>query len=86
MPVTVMMADLDNFKNINDTYGHPFGDIVLEAVAKALSTGLRQSDCLARYGGEEFVAFFPGLSGKIWRRNDASAKKQPRGNPVSSFR
>ncbi|NLC23694.1 MAG: diguanylate cyclase [Oxalobacter sp.] len=65
IPVTVMMADLDNFKNINDTYGHPFGDIVLEAVAKALSTGLRQSDCLARYGGEEFVAFFPGLSGEM---------------------
>lgn len=65
IPVTVMMADLDNFKNINDTYGHPFGDIVLEAVAKTLSSGLRQSDCLARYGGEEFVAFFPGISGEM---------------------
>lgn len=60
-PLTVIMADLDHFKNVNDTYGHPFGDVVLESVAASIGAVLRKSDCLARYGGEEFAAFMPGL-------------------------
>lgn len=61
LPLTVFMADLDHFKVINDTYGHPFGDIVLERVCNTISEVLRKTDCFARYGGEEFVAVFPGL-------------------------
>lgn len=60
-PLTVFMADLDHFKKINDTYGHPFGDIVLEQVCNTISDELRKTDCFARYGGEEFVALLPGL-------------------------
>lgn len=51
----VLFADIDKFKNVNDTYGHQFGDLVLQTVAQALRQMLRRADVLARYGGEEFV-------------------------------
>lgn len=53
---TVMMVDADKFKTINDTYGHPVGDKVLQAIANSLKIRLRKSDIVARYGGDEFVA------------------------------
>jgi diguanylate cyclase (GGDEF)-like protein len=52
---TVLMADLDYFKQVNDTYGHEAGDATLKALAKALSSSVRASDLLIRYGGEEFL-------------------------------
>jgi diguanylate cyclase len=55
-PLALMMLDLDNFKLINDTYGHPAGDLVLQTVANAIVRVFpRRSDFIARYGGEEFV-------------------------------
>ncbi|GHV04946.1 hypothetical protein FACS1894217_01000 [Clostridia bacterium] len=60
--VFVLMADLDHFKAVNDTYGHMFGDKVLKAAADALASCVRRTDCLARYGGEEFVAFLSGVT------------------------
>lgn len=57
--VSVLILDIDFFKHINDTYGHPVGDEVLKAVAQACQTLLRQPDFLVRYGGEEFVAVLP---------------------------
>ncbi|MEX0702688.1 MAG: HDOD domain-containing protein [Planctomycetales bacterium] len=54
-PVGMIFLDIDRFKQLNDTHGHPFGDQVLVRVAEALGTALRKSDILARYGGEEFV-------------------------------
>jgi diguanylate cyclase (GGDEF)-like protein len=53
------MADLDNFKLVNDTYGHPAGDQVLREVAAILAGECRRSDLPARYGGEEFVIILP---------------------------
>ena len=53
--VGLIFLDLDHFKVLNDTYGHPFGDTILCEVARALSDGTRESDVVARYGGEEFV-------------------------------
>jgi diguanylate cyclase (GGDEF)-like protein len=52
---TVLMADLDYFKQINDTYGHEAGDATLKALAKALTASVRASDLVIRYGGEEFL-------------------------------
>jgi two-component system, cell cycle response regulator len=54
-PLTVIMADVDHFKRVNDTHGHQAGDVVLRHVAGLLGGALRTEDLLARYGGEEFV-------------------------------
>ena len=55
-PLCLIMADLDYFKEINDTCGHPVGDLVLRDTAARLGSALRDFDLVARYGGEEFVA------------------------------
>jgi len=61
--LTLMILDLDHFKQVNDTYGHPSGDDVLRAVSKVLVDTLRQDDFTARIGGEEFACLLPN-SGK----------------------
>jgi len=58
-PLSVAMADLDLFKEINDTYGHLSGDALLRRVAMAMRSCLRATDVLGRYGGEEFLLVFP---------------------------
>ena len=55
-PVSVILCDVDHFKNINDRYGHEAGDAVLRTVAGVLRGTLRETDALARWGGEEFIA------------------------------
>ncbi|HEY3329419.1 MAG TPA: GGDEF domain-containing protein [Capsulimonadaceae bacterium] len=54
-PVSLLMCDIDHFKNVNDTFGHDVGDRVLEAVAFAIQSGLRENDIAGRLGGEEFA-------------------------------
>ena len=56
------MIDIDNFKKVNDNYGHPVGDQVLIAIARALRQRLRTSDIVGRYGGEEFAVILPDTS------------------------
>ncbi len=57
-PLCVLILDLDNFKKVNDDYGHQFGDIVLKDVSRALMDQVRDTDILVRFGGEEFVVIF----------------------------
>jgi len=59
-PLTLLMMDLDHFKEINDTYGHPAGDAVLQSVAAIVKKVARPQDLAARYGGEEMVLIMPG--------------------------
>jgi diguanylate cyclase (GGDEF)-like protein len=60
-PCCVMMVDLDNFKKVNDTFGHAGGDATLLASAKCLVSCVREIDVTARFGGEEFAVFFSGM-------------------------
>lgn len=62
VPLSLIVADLDYFKKINDTYGHPAGDAVLVKVASRLRSCIRPQEALGRYGGEEFLIVLPGSS------------------------
>jgi diguanylate cyclase (GGDEF)-like protein len=66
-PVSLLMIDIDRFKQVNDEHGHPMGDAVLRRTARLLAAGLRPQDLVARYGGEEFAVMLP--------RADAQAAK-----------
>ena len=58
-PALLLMLDIDHFKKINDTHGHPAGDQVLQAIAQCLANCVRPMDTVARYGGEEFAVILP---------------------------
>lgn len=66
-PLSLMILDCDNFKTINDTFGHLEGDRVLQALAGVISHSLRRTDSAYRYGGEEFVVVLPETSGRAAR-------------------
>jgi diguanylate cyclase (GGDEF)-like protein len=59
--VSLLLFDVDHFKKVNDTYGHPIGDTVLIELARTVSMGLRNEDVFARYGGEEFAIILRGI-------------------------
>jgi diguanylate cyclase (GGDEF)-like protein len=59
-PLSVILVDLDHFKRVNDTHGHPAGDLVLKEVAAIFQAAVRSYDWVGRYGGEEFLLIFPG--------------------------
>ena len=61
-PLSAIFLDIDHFKRVNDTHGHPAGDVVLVSIAKIIAGGLRDTDVAARYGGEEFVVLTPHTS------------------------
>ena len=62
-PVSALLADIDHFKRVNDSYGHAAGDQVLCEVANRLRSACRISDVVARYGGEEFIVVLPETDG-----------------------
>lgn len=60
--ITIIIFDIDNFKQFNDAYGHALGDAVITHVAKTILKALRDSDIFGRYGGDEFIILFPEIS------------------------
>lgn len=60
--ISIIMIDIDDFKKVNDTYGHQAGDFVLSSMAKTMLKSKRDSDVVARYGGEEFIVLLPNTS------------------------
>jgi len=79
-PLSIIFVDLDNFKHINDNYGHPVGDAILKKVAELLTANLRETDMVGRYGGDEYVLLLPGVDAdraeQVAARVVAEARKQ----------
>lgn len=88
-PLAVAVLDLDGFKDVNDTFGHPAGDRALRLVATAIRASLRASDVAARYGGDEFALLLNGCDApsadRILHRirNTVAALSSAAGEPVS---
>jgi diguanylate cyclase (GGDEF)-like protein len=87
--LAVAVLDLDSFKDVNDTFGHPAGDRTLRLVATAIRASLRASDIAARYGGDEFVLLLDGCDGASAERilhrirSTVAALSTAAGEPVS---
>jgi diguanylate cyclase (GGDEF)-like protein len=67
-PLSFAMVDIDHFKRVNDTFGHPVGDQVIKSLARLLQQRLRRSDIIGRYGGEEFAVILSNTSGETAAR------------------
>jgi len=74
--LALVMLDIDDFKKINDRWGHPVGDVVLRGLVEELTKGVREMDTVARYGGEEFALIFPETTpAKAWVVADRLRKR-----------
>ena len=80
----VVLADLDHFKRVNDTYGHLTGDVVLQEAAQRMTRVLRRSDVLGRYGGEEFLILLPGCEAPDALRLAERLRQCIESNPVAT--
>ncbi|WP_417830891.1 diguanylate cyclase [Terasakiella sp.] len=88
VPFSILFMDVDNFKSVNDEFGHEQGDMVLKQVAERLQRCLRRSDQLIRWGGEEFVILLPNTSAEyvkpiLDRLSEVTLGKRPDGRPVT---
>lgn len=81
-PLAVLLADVDHFKSINDSFGHPGGDQVLIEIARRLRNGIRQEDVLSRYGGEEFAVLVRGAAADDPSNIAERLRRKVSGSPV----
>jgi len=94
LPLSVLLMDIDRFKNINDTHGHAVGDAVLRTLTQGVNACIRASDVHARYGGEEFVVVLPGtdrngallLASRIRRHVEALRCEMPAASDAAALR
>jgi diguanylate cyclase len=89
-PLALVVWDVDNFKQINDVFGHKAGDRALAVIARILREGMRETDFIARYGGEEFVVLLPGADqgdamkvANLMRKRVANAGMHSHNKPVT---
>jgi two-component system cell cycle response regulator len=83
-PLSVVLCDIDRFKAINDSFGHPTGDVVLRAVAGRMRAGMRSSDIAGRYGGEEFLFILPDTGLESARQATARLCEDLAGEPIET--
>jgi diguanylate cyclase (GGDEF)-like protein len=81
-PLSLLLLDLDDFKLVNDTFGHQFGDRCLVALADVIRATVRGSDVAARYGGDEFAVILPETDGEAARAAAARIEEALGDNPV----
>ncbi|MCK7526836.1 MAG: GGDEF domain-containing protein [Ignavibacteriales bacterium] len=74
-PLCIVMMDIDHFKNVNNTYGHEAGDLVLKTLGTMVTSQSRQGDFVCRYGGEEFVLVMPNISTEVAKERVNSLHK-----------
>jgi len=83
-PASLILADIDHFKRVNDTLGHAAGDEVLKQVASRLKADLRPYDLVGRYGGEEFILILPGCPLEIGARRADEIRKLVGKDPINT--
>lgn len=83
-PITVILADIDHFKNVNDTLGHAAGDAVLKEIGRRLRMDLRPYDLVGRYGGEEFLLILPGCDLETAKRRADRIREAIASDPITT--
>jgi diguanylate cyclase (GGDEF)-like protein len=75
LPLSIVMLDIDHFKEINDIYGHKAGDLILQELANKTQTAIRDGDLVCRFGGDEFVIILPNVSKKVANQRAEQVRK-----------
>ncbi len=81
-PLSVVMIDVDHFKQVNDTHGHPAGDQALRVIASLIRESVRRTDLAARWGGEEFIVALPGVPSSVAAANVERMLARVRSRPI----